>query len=156
MGVDIKLTDRELPLSPVVLEFLSAYVHGKVSESVWHDQLSEKLVPAEPRRRIEYAESVAEDIMNHPLGRRTIYRVYELLAAIMIGDVARLRPIHDRYRFICIVGAPRHGGTYLTKALYRAVGLDPARVPNWIAHDCPRKGSLPTETGALSLTVANA
>ena len=44
MGVDIKLTDRELPLSPVVLEFLSAHVHGKVSESVWHDQLSEKLV----------------------------------------------------------------------------------------------------------------
>ena len=40
--------------------------------------------------------------MHHPPGRRTINRVYELLAAIMIGDVARLRPIHDRYRFFLL------------------------------------------------------
>jgi hypothetical protein len=34
-----------------------------------------------------------------------------------------------------VVGAPRHGGSYVTKQLFRSLGFDAAKVPNAIAHD---------------------
>jgi hypothetical protein len=74
-------------------------------------------------------------VLQHPLGQQAIYRAYDLLAAISIGSVQKLKAIHERYRFICIVGCPRHGGSYLTKELFVALGHDPDRVPNVIAHD---------------------
>lgn len=135
MGVEIRLTDKELPISPMVIEFLDQHLRGAPVSAEWHDQVTERLVPAEPEARIRYAEAVAQRVLDHPEGSRAIYRAYELLAAITIGTASKLQPVHDRYRFVCVVGCPRHGGTYLTKALFRAIGMDPALVPNVIAHD---------------------
>ena len=135
MGVEIKVTDKELPISPAMIEFLDNHITGKPHEALWSDQLSETLVPTEAEKRTQYAQGVAEKVMQTPLGQQAIYRAYDLLAAITIGTVARLKPLHEKYRFICIVGCPRHGGSYLTKELFLALGLDPERVPNVIAHD---------------------
>jgi hypothetical protein len=74
-------------------------------------------------------------VLQHPLGQQAIYRAYDLLAAISIGTMHKLKGIHERYRFICVVGCPRHGGSYLTKELYAALGYDAEQVPNVIAHD---------------------
>jgi hypothetical protein len=135
MGVEIKLTDRDLPISPAMIEFLDATISGKTSKSEWADQLSEALVPAEAERRVQYAQEVADKVLQHPLGQQAIYRAYELLTAITIGTMPRLKGIHERYRFICVVGCPRHGGSYLTKELYAAIGYESEKVPNVIAHD---------------------
>jgi len=135
MGVEIKLTDRELPISPMMIEFLDRTINGKPQEAVWSDQLSEVLVPTEASQRIQYAREVADRVLNDPLGQKAIYRAYELLAAITIGTMGKLKEIHDRYRFICVVGCPRHGGSYLTKELFLAIGHEPETVPNVIAHD---------------------
>lgn len=135
MGVEIKLTDKELPISPAMIEFLDHHISGKAHEVTWPDQLSEVLVPTEAEQRFQYAQSVADKVLQDPFGQRAIYRAYELLAAISIGSMQKLRPVHERYRFLCVVGCPRHGGSYLTTELFRALGHDPYRVPNELAHD---------------------
>jgi hypothetical protein len=135
MGVEIKLTDKELPISPAMIEFLDETIAGKTPETGWADQLSEALVPTEAERRLQYAQGVADKVMQHPLGQQAIYRAYDLLAAISIGTMQKLKGIHERYRFVCVVGCPRHGGSYLTKELFAALDHVPERVPNVIAHD---------------------
>jgi hypothetical protein len=135
MGVEIKFTDRDLPVSPVFIEFLHHRIEGRSIEHAWHDQLSETLVPADFERRVQQAESVAEQVLRHPVGERAIYRAYELFTALMLGKLEPLQAFQRRHRFVCVVGCPRHGGTYLTKHLFRARGFDPAGIPNAIAHD---------------------
>jgi hypothetical protein len=118
-----------------MVEFLDHHIAGKPQDTSWSDQVSEALVPAEAVQRFHYAQSVAEKVLKDPLGQQAIYRAYELLAAISVGSMQKLSSLHERYRFICVVGCPRHGGSYLTKELFLALGQDPARVPNVIAHD---------------------
>lgn len=135
MGVEIKLTDQQLPVSPAFVDFLYRRIHARPAEATWQDQVTEVLVPGEFGKRLKHARGVAEEVLAHPLGQRVIYRAYELFTALLTGDEAKLKAFHDRFRFILVVGCPRHGGTYLTKQLFRAVGLDPDHVPNVIAHD---------------------
>ena len=134
MGVEIKLTDKEFPVSPVFIDFLHRYLSEARFETNWHDQLSEELVT--PQENIQQkATSVAAQVLENPAGQQTIYRSYELLTAIMTGVPEKLRPFQERYRFICIVGCPRHGGSYLAKQLFLALGMDPDQVANVVAHD---------------------
>ncbi|MBI4195305.1 MAG: hypothetical protein HY526_09525 [Betaproteobacteria bacterium] len=135
MGVEIKFTDRDLPVSPGFIEFLHHQIDDRAVDTSWHDQLSETLVPAEFEKRVKRAEAVADRVLRHPLGQKAIYRAYELFTAMLLGTLDKLESVRERYRFICIVGCPRHGGTFLTKHLFSALGVDPAAVPNMIAHD---------------------
>ena len=135
MGVEIKFTDKDLPVSPGFIEFLYHRIHQRGTDTSWHDQVSETLVPAEFEKRVRYAESVADEVLQHPLGQQAIVRAYELLTALLLGKLDKLAALHERMRFICVIGCPRHGGTYLTKHLFAALGFDPERVPNLIAHD---------------------
>jgi len=135
MGVEIKLTDQQLPVSPAFVDYLYRRIHGHGADATWPDQLSETLVPGEFGKRLEHARGVAEEVLAHPLGQKVIYRAYELFTALLTGDEAKLAAYHSRFRFIVVVGCPRHGGTYLTKQLFRALGMDPDAVPNVIAHD---------------------
>ena len=66
---------------------------------------------------------------------RHLGRAYELFVALLIGDVDTIRAVQQRFRFVLVVGAPRSGGKYLTKELFRALGYDPSRVPAVLAHD---------------------
>ncbi|MGH8641045.1 MAG: hypothetical protein ACRET6_05005 [Burkholderiales bacterium] len=97
MGVEIKLTDKELPISPAMIEFLDHHIAGKAQEATWSDQLSETLVPTEAQQRLQYAQSVADKVLQDPLGRQAIYRAYDLLAAISIGSLQKLKALHERY-----------------------------------------------------------
>jgi hypothetical protein len=135
MGVEIKLTDREFPVSPVFIEFLHRHIEGRQFDVSWHDQLSETLIPAQAEEKQRAAVAVAEHVLQHPVGQKAIYRSYELLTALLVGQPEKLRFFQERYRFVCVVGCPRHGGSYLTKQLFLALGMDPDAVPNVIAHD---------------------
>jgi hypothetical protein len=153
MGVEIKLTDKEFPVSPVFIDFLHRHIQQQEFEATWHDQLSEELVPALADERQQAAMAVAESVLRDPVGQKAVYRSYELLTALLIGQPDKLRFFHDRYRFICVVGCPRHGGSYLTKQLFRAIGIDPDRVPNAIAHDgFPDAGPFLFKEGYNSIT----
>jgi hypothetical protein len=135
MGVEIKFSDRDLPVSPGFIDFLHHHIERRTVDTSWHDQRSEVLVPADFESRLKHAESVADDVLQHPVGQRAIYRAYELFTAMLLGQSDKLAAYQGRYRFICVVGCPRHGGTYLTKHLFAAVGMEPGAVPNMIAHD---------------------
>ncbi len=135
MGVEIKLSDRELPVSPVFVDFLSHVVDDTpFEEAKWGDQLSEEL-SQDQKQVLEKAAENAQKVMATEKGQRAIGRSYELLVALMLGDVEKIRDLQLKFHFINVIGVPRNGGSYLTKELYRSLGYDPNRVPNVVAHD---------------------
>lgn len=134
MGVEIKLTDKQFPVSPVFIDFLHRYLNSQKYETSWHDQLSEELNKPDETIRIQ-GEAMAAQVLADPVGQQAIFRSYEFLTAILTGDVKKVEFLRERYQFICVVGCPRHGGSYLTKQLFLALGMDADEVPNVIAHD---------------------
>lgn len=135
MGIELKLTDRELPVSPVFVDYLVHMINGDgFGEHRWHDQLSEELNYAQ-RDILQRAPADAEKVMASERGRAAIGRAYQWLLALISGDLAALREIQFRYHFVNIVGIPRNGGSYLTMELFQALGYDPKAVPNAVAHD---------------------
>jgi hypothetical protein len=135
MGVEIRLTDRELPVSPVYIDFLAHWLDGRpFDDGEWADQTSEVLnygLPELQRR----AEAVAPRVMNDERGRAHIARAYNLLLALLTGDFAPVAGLQQRFHFINVIGIPRSGGSYLTAELYRALGIEPRGVPFAVAHD---------------------
>ena len=135
MGVEIKLTDREIPVSPVFVDFLVHVVENRPFEkALWHDQLSEEL-SQEHKQIIENARQNAERVMSTEIGQRCIARAYQVFVALMTGNLELVRDFQRRFHFINIIGVPRNGGSYLTKEVYRALGYEPEKVPNVISHD---------------------
>ena len=58
-----------------------------------------------------------------------------LLAITEWDDVDAIRAVQQRFCFFLVIGAPRSGGKYLTKELFRALGHVPSRIPAVLAHD---------------------
>lgn len=133
MGVSLTFTDEQFTLAPLFMDFLYRHFRGGFSAQRWHDQLSEGL--NDDDQVIVTATTHAAEMMSDPAAQKAVLRSYELLSAFLSGDAAQLKPFHYRYKFICVVGVPRHGGSYLTKELFRALGYPIERVPNAIAHD---------------------
>src|SRR5690606_9667071 len=155
MGVEIKLTDREIPVSPVFVDFLAHIVEGRAfGKARWHDQLSEEL-SSEHRQVLEQARANAERVMATQTGQRAVARAYQVFVALLAGNLELVRDFQRRFHFINIFGVPRNGGSYLTKELYRALGYDPEQVPNVIAHDgFPEAGPFRFGAGHNSWTMS--
>ena len=151
MGVELKLTDKELPVSPVFIDYLAHLVDGKpFSDHAWHDQLSETLNQAQ-KEIAQKAPTDAGRVMSDARGRALIGRCYQLLMALLTADLNALKDIQMRYHFVNVVGIPRNGGSYLTKELFRALGYDPSTVPNALAHDgFPEAGPFSIKQGVNS------
>jgi hypothetical protein len=152
MGVEIKLSDRELPVSPVFIDFLHHIVAEIPFEgAVWGDQLSEAM-SQEQERLIGSANRNAATVLAAPSGQQAIGRAYELLVALMTGNVDPIKDIQLKFHFVNIIGVPRNGGSYLTKEIYRARGFHPDRVPNVIA----RRRAIALAVGAVAASQSNA
>ena len=68
MGVEIKLSDREFPISPVLVDFLSHIIDGiPFADAEWGDQLSEEL-SASQRQMVESAAVSAQRVVADPQG----------------------------------------------------------------------------------------
>jgi hypothetical protein len=155
MGVEIKLTDKEFPVSPVFVDFLSHIVDKQAfDDTKWHDQLSEEL-NTDHKDVIKKAAENAKKVMGTELGQRCVARSYQLFLALLTGDVEKIKDIQFRFHFINVIGIPRNGGSYLTKELYRSIGYDPEHVPNVIAHDgFPEAGPFRFQKGVNSYVTA--
>lgn len=135
MGIEFKLTDRELPVSPAFVHFLATTLTGlRPAQEIWVDQVSEVLVRDDPDRQ-QAATEAATLVMGSAAGRDLLARAYGLLFALLTGDLAQLRELQSRFRFVTVVGIPRTGGSYLTAELFRALGMVPEHVPHALAHD---------------------
>lgn len=153
MGVELKLTDNQLPVSPVFIDFLLHIVENIPFEGAqWGDQLSEVML-SDQRRITEEAPENAKTVLAHPQGQAAIARSYQLLMALITGDLDAIKDIQLKFHFVNVIGIPRNGGSYLTKEIYRAMGYDPTKVPNVIAHDgFPDAGPFRFEQGLNSWT----
>jgi hypothetical protein len=133
MSVRITLTDSHVPPSEQFIEFLDAWLAGREFDgSSWAKYRFER-----PPAIGAYAapEGALDRVTNSTAGMRHLTRAYELFAALLVGQVDAVRQLQEQFRFVLVVGAPRSGGKYLTKQLFRALGHDPARVPAVLAHD---------------------
>ncbi len=135
MGVEFKLTDRELPASPAFITFLAQWIRGQPFErEPWPDQLSESLFRGEDELNRRAAEA-GDLVMGNAAGRELVARAYTLLLSLLTGVLDPLEEMLARFQFVNVIGIPRTGGSYLTAELYRSIGLAPEGVPSVIAHD---------------------
>ncbi|WP_143484287.1 hypothetical protein [Acidithiobacillus marinus] len=136
----LRFTAEHFPASASFAIFMETAVFGSSSikdNPDWGDQITEKL--SKNQLTIDdFANKVrdaANRAFNTPLGRALGLRAYNLFGDLLTGNAKTLGAMHLDRRFIMIVSAPRHGGSYLTKEMYRAVGVDAKAVPNYLAHD---------------------
>ena len=150
MGLEFKLTDRELPISPVFIRFLAQVLSGRpFDREDWAEQRSEALSPNESDPHS--ASDAATIVMGSKMGRERLTQAYTLLFALLTGDLAPLHDLQSRYHFVNFVGIPRTGGSYLTAELFRALGMQPERVASGLAHDSfPDAGPFQLENGINS------
>jgi hypothetical protein len=146
--MEFKLTDRELPVSPVFINFLAQRLGRQPFESeIWPDQLSETLARKDEDMHRRATEA-AELVMGNATGRELLARAYSLLLTLLTGTLAPLDELLSRFHFVNIIGIPRTGGSYLTAELYRAIGMVPEQVPNALAHDSfPEAGPFQLQPG---------
>ena len=154
MGLEFKLSDRELPVSPVFVCFLAQVLRGlPFDREIWAEQRSESLSLNEID--LNGVAAAAALIMGSALGRERLARAYTLLFSLLTGDLSLLQELQSRFHFVTFVGIPRTGGSYLTAELYRALGLVPAHVPNGVAHDSfPEAGPFQLQPGVNSWMVS--
>jgi hypothetical protein len=131
----INLTGEDLPLSPVFIEFLARFVDaGGFSEETWHDQLSEQL-SGSPRKTPQRANVQLQRLAIDSTAQAAIDSAYGWFRQLATSNLDALRQLHERYRFISVIGIPRSGGSYLIAELFSALGYEPSSVPAVIAHD---------------------
>ena len=133
MGLTLTLTDADLPASPAFIEFLYATLKGE-SHYVgsWYRQDEESLASNEGR--FDNIQNKAQAVVTDPRGKEYLLRSYRFFKELLTGNVNTLRDI-SRFRFFFVIGIPRTGGTYLTKQLFRAGGINYTNVQNALAHD---------------------
>jgi hypothetical protein len=134
MGIEFRLTDQHLPVSPILIDFLYQFLNKSGRNNNWHDQLNESLHNEAQSIRYQADKRMLE-VMQNKIAQKTVNRSYDLLFSILFGLTERLETIHKDLRFILIVGCPRSGGSYLTKHLFQSLGWSVERVPGVIAHD---------------------
>jgi hypothetical protein len=133
MGLTFTLTDEDLPASPAFIEFLHATLKGESYHAGnWYLQEEENLASNEGR--FENIQQKAQAVVTDPKGKAYLLRSYRFFKELLTGNVNTLRDV-GRFRFFFVVGIPRTGGTYLTKQLFRASGINYTTVQNALAHD---------------------
>lgn len=134
MDTQIILTDREVSATPPFLGFLDGFFNQRALFFSWHDQVSEAAKKQGTEANLR-SESEIAATLNDPRAQRAIKRSNELFSAILTGATDKLETFHKQYRFIAVVGAPRSGGSYLTKILFQGIGMAADKVPRTVAHD---------------------
>lgn len=141
-GMGFAFDAVDFPVSATFAIFLDAVTQGGVYQDVerdWGDQITEQMSPslrngdmAAFRQTVQRAANTA---FLTPMGKNLALRAYHVLAALMAGNQNFLVDLHNQHRFLFVVSAPRHGGSYLTKELLRALGKDYQDYPAWFMHD---------------------
>lgn len=135
MGNVTNITAADLPPSPVFVDFLARYLDSaSFTQESWHDQLSEELSGG-PQKMREPAGVQLERLAADGTARAAISSAYGWFQQLVISDLDALRRLHQRFRFIAVIGVPRSGGSYLVAELFSALGYEASSVPGAIAHD---------------------
>lgn len=135
MGIRITLTDAHLPPSDEFLNFIHTWLTGVEFDGASWANYGQEKPERIGRRSRDMSHQLWQSITKSETAMRHLGRAYELFTALLMGDIDAIRAVQQRFRFILVVGAPRSGGKYLTKELFRALGHVPSRIPAVLAHD---------------------
>ena len=131
--MSLTLNDADLPSSAVFVDFLYCDLTGEpFYVGSWHAQEEESLSQFEGR--FEGLKEKTRLVIANPQGRRRIRQSRAYFKEMLTGCPRTIKAL-QRYRYYLVMGIPRSGGTYLTKQLFRAAGLDYKKVPAALAHD---------------------
>ncbi|MEY2335867.1 hypothetical protein [Acidithiobacillus ferrianus] len=136
----LRFTADHFPVSASFAIFLEQMAFGESTLDVnmdWGDQVTEKMNgrPADLGAFAAKVKSAANRAFNTPVGRSIALHAYNMFGDLLTGNTQVIGGIQTTRRYVVVVSAPRHGGSYLTKELYRATGVDHKTVPNFLAHD---------------------
>lgn len=134
--VNISFSDKDLPLSAAFVNFVYRHLYKFEPINTWVHAGEEGTINSEETNEVialEYASKLFKEKSAKFLP--IIQQVYQYFGSFLTGNTDRLKPFFDKHRFVCIVGIPRTGGTYLTKRLLQQCGIDPMVLANMLAHD---------------------
>ena len=126
-------------MSRVFQQFLAQEVAGILpatsdpGSAWWGAQDQEGVTP--DAARFSLSPEQTETLLQHHAVQTWLRQRRGIVQSLLTGDGWLLDTLRTRYRFLIIVSPPRTGGTYLTKNLYRALGVDPQHLPAYFAHD---------------------
>jgi hypothetical protein len=130
-----KLSAADIPLSPIFIDFVSRSLDGSdFHDESWFDQLSEALVNPGRDMQARARERLSRLLLDEQ-AQALVRNVYRWFHDLAVANSAALDRLQESYRFICIVGLARTGGSYLTGELFSSLGFAPSQVPAVIAHD---------------------
>jgi hypothetical protein len=128
MGLTVTLSDSELPVSPSFVEFVYGFLTGAPPRL----SAEEELPPGE--KPPSELQDKARVIMSRPDGVERVVQSYRYFKEMLVGRPDTLQRLR-RFRFFFVVGIPHSGGAYLTRQLFRAIGLDDTAISAAPAHD---------------------
>ena len=136
MSISISLSDAAFSPSSDFIDFLERWISNEPFDGTSWAEFGQERVEMLGRgpSRSSIMER-ARKLTDSDEGMRYVSRAYEVFVALLAGDTAALQAIHDRFRFLVVVGIPRSGGKYIAKQLFRALGYDPSTVPEVLGHD---------------------
>ena len=135
MGVQIIFTGKELSLSYDFVQFMHMHLGlGEVETRDWYYQEGESSYYNDKEEKKKHLDKMVADLDKRDDAleiMKEVYTIYKLLVTGKVDQIEFLKKTH----FIFIVGSPRSGGTYITKQLYNAMGIDYKQVPYSLGHD---------------------
>ncbi len=129
MNTVLGLTGNDLPLSPVFIDFLARLIDpAGFNEESWHNQLSEELSKGPQTARQRGAVQL-QNLAQHSTAQAAVNRAYEWFRELVASNLEVLQKLQARYQFITVIGAPRSGGSYLSRNCLRPSATSPLPCP---------------------------
>ena len=79
--------------------------------------------------------SFDDDVFKTTLSKCVLEELLEIFLCLISGENKIIQDYLAGVKFAFVIGYPRSGGSYLTKELFRSIGIDHARVSEALAHD---------------------
>ncbi|WP_041636470.1 sulfotransferase family protein [Acidithiobacillus caldus] len=136
-------TAEDFPISSTFAVFLDRVTGNQVFDAEdrdWGDQITEKMESGlrggdDLHSFVAKAQAASDRAFATPVGKALTAKAYNVFAALLAGNRNFLSELQSKNRFIFVVSAPRHGGSYLTKELLRALGKNHTHYPSYFIHD---------------------
>ncbi len=76
-----------------------------------------------------------DDLFKTALSKRILDELLEIYLCLISGEHKSIQDYLTGVKFAFVIGYPRSGGSYLTKELFRSIGIDHRRISEALAHD---------------------
>lgn len=132
---DLNLKGNHFPISKAFLIFLAKEFGGATEYDdtiYWGDQ---HLETNQPPLNTQNLNNVISSIKDKDVVKFLINKAHHIAGNLLISNKELIDSLQNNYKFYLIVSPPRSGGTYITKNLYKSLGINPKLLPSFFGHD---------------------